>query len=90
MIEKGKIVTYKMPVEDAINYFPNGKFFYDNMILLLGSEKDASEFLYKMGFSGIKYPIGSFMKRERSSLYGFNYVIFDGDAVTIINKETIN
>ena len=87
--ENGNIKTYSMSVEDAVNYFPNGKFFYENVSLLLGGDKKASEFLSEMGFVGIKYPVGSFFKRNISS-GEYNYVIFNGNDVEVIKKEMIN
>lgn len=89
MLEAGKIKTYSLPVEEAADYFPNGKFFYENMSLLLGGQKEASAFLYQLGFAGIKYPVGSFLKDKISDVYGYNYVIFNGDTVKIIDKKII-
>ena len=89
MLEQGKIKTLYLPVEEAADYFPNGKFFYENVGLLLGGPKEASKFLNDLGFCGIKYPVGTFMKDKWSDVYGYNYVVFNGEDVQIIDKREI-
>ena len=89
MLVKGKIDTQYLSVEEAVDYFPNGKFFYENVGLLLGGAKEASAFLNELGFCGIKYPVGTFMKDKWSDIYGYNYVIFNGDDAHIIDKKEV-
>jgi hypothetical protein len=50
-------------------------------------EKQASLFLLRAGIDGIKYPAGSIVRFATSdNARGFNYVVFDENAVTIENK----
>ena len=62
MLVKGKIEIIKKPIEEAIDYYPNGKFLYENLSLIFGSDKLTSEKLSEIGFDGIFYPIGQFLK----------------------------
>ena len=89
MLSKGMVKNLYMPIEQAVKYFPNGKFFYENLSLMLGGDKNASFFLKKLGFTGIKYPIGSFFHGKNKGEYGYNYVIFSGDDIQIVNKEVL-
>ena len=88
MLGKNGIETKYDTVENAINYFPNGKFFYENLSVMLGGDKNASQFLSDMGFIGISYPVGQFFKRGGNQ-YGTNYVIFSTDSINIIDKVNV-
>lgn len=81
------IKNKNLPIEDAINYFPNGKFFYENLSLLLKSDRNASMFLADLGFVGIMYDVGSFLNKRTD---GKNYVVFNDNDVEIINKEEVH
>lgn len=87
-LNNGKIETRYEAIENAVNYFPNGKFFYENLSLMVGGDRNASQFLSKLGFIGISYPVGQFFKKG-SNVYGENYVIFNENDVEIISSETI-
>ena len=88
MLGKNGIETRYDSIENAVDYFPNGKFFYENLSVMLKGDKNASSFLSSIGIKGIVYPVGQFMKRGCTQ-YGTNYVIFNDSDINIINKETI-
>lgn len=55
---------------------------------VLGSPKEASLFLLRAGIDGIKYPAESIAKGKTSeTARGFNYVVFDDNAITIEMKS---
>lgn len=56
---------------------------YTQLCGLLGSPKEASMFLLKSGIDGIKYPTNTISGGDSK---GFNYVVFDENAITIEKK----
>lgn len=62
----------------------HGQQLYDTIEDILGSSKEASLFLLKNGIDGIKYPEESISNGAAPGVTrGFNYVVFDENAVTI-------
>ncbi|MHB8871060.1 MAG: hypothetical protein ACYC5G_01210 [Candidatus Doudnabacteria bacterium] len=62
----------------------NGSNLYRYLESYLGSDKEASILLLKAGIDGIKYPAESIARGATSdNARGFNYVVFDENAVTI-------
>jgi hypothetical protein len=60
---------------------------YNQLSRLLGSDKATSEFLLKNGIDGVKYPVESISRGATSdNTRGFNYVVFDENAVEIEDK----
>ena len=54
------------------------------MSKFIGGEKEASLFLLEAGIDGIKYPAESISRGATSdTARGFNYVVFDENAITI-------
>jgi hypothetical protein len=73
-------------------YFTNdnisGQDLYENLTIAFGSDKEASLFLLRAGIDGIKYPAESIARGATSdTARGFNYVVFDENAVNI-EKQT--
>jgi len=73
-------------------YFTNdnisGQDLYENLTIAFGSDKEASLFLLRAGIDGIKYPAESIARGATSdTARGFNYVVFDENAVSI-EKQT--
>lgn len=66
-------------------YKVKGEEMYRWLSKQLGSDKEASLFLLRAGIDGIKYKSGTLS--GMSDKEGYNYVIFDGDDVTIESKE---
>ena len=65
----------------------DGRGFYEYLTNQLGSDKEASLFLLRAGIDGIKYPAESISRGATSdNARGFNYVVFDENAVTIEDK----
>lgn len=87
VLGKNGIETQEMNVSDVLNYYPNGKFFYENFALYCGSDKDASDYLWQMGISGIRYSAGSFYNIGTDCT---NYVVFDPADIKILKKIDIN
>jgi DNA polymerase III sliding clamp (beta) subunit (PCNA family) len=72
-------------------YEVKGDEMYDWLSKKLGSPKMASLFLLENGIDGIKYPAESIAKGTTSeTARGFNYVVFDENAVTIEEKQNFN
>lgn len=91
MLNNGKVEVNKLPTKEAIEYYPNGKFLYENLALALGGDKMASNKLNELGVDGVYYPIGQFLKKgDKSHANGTNYVIFSEDKINIIKKEKVN
>ena len=62
----------------------DGAIVYDSLTKAFGSPKEASLFLLRAGIDGIKYPAESISRRAASdTARGFNYVVFDENAITI-------
>ena len=83
--ELQNILNYK---GDFINFKnKTGSFIYQELIEKIGSDKGASLFLLENGIDGIKYPAESISRGATSdNARGFNYVVFDDQAVTIVDK----
>lgn len=61
---------------------------YGKLSELLGGDKQASLFLLEAGIDGIKYPAESIARGTTSdNARGFNYVVFDENAVTIKERS---
>ena len=91
MLNNGKVEVNKLPTKEAIAYYPNGKFLYENLALALGGDKMTSNKLNELGVDGVYYPIGQFLKKgDKSHANGTNYVLFSEDKINIIKKENIN
>jgi hypothetical protein len=68
----------------------DGEQLYNELIkdFVLGSPKEASLFLLRAGIDGIKFPAESIARGATSdTARGFNYVVFDENAVTIEDVE---
>ena len=75
--------TNKM-FEDSYGNKQSGEYIYKRLSQYLGSPKEASLFLLRAGIDGIKYPAESISRGATSeTARGFNYVVFDENAVTI-------
>jgi hypothetical protein len=59
---------------------------YRNISAYFNSDKEASLFLLRAGIDGIKYPTGT-LSSALNNTRGFNYVVFDENAVSI-EKQT--
>lgn len=81
----GKLFGQQAPVTKY-----TGEWFYGILANHFKNQKEASEFLLRLGIDGIQYPTDSFFnKKPIFSKEGFNYVVFDETAVTI-KKVTKN
>ncbi len=61
---------------------------YKSLSNTLGGDKNASEYLLEFGIDGIKYPAESIARGTTSdTARGFNYVVFDENAITIDDVE---
>jgi len=66
----------------------SGQNLYKNISYALGGDKEASLFLLENGIDGVKYPAESISRGATSdTARGFNYVVFDENAVTIEAKS---
>jgi ribosomal protein S18 acetylase RimI-like enzyme len=69
---------------EDISMSPTGNELYQRLSDFFGSDKEASMFLLKNGIDGVKYPAESISRGTTSdTARGFNYVVFDENAVTI-------
>ena len=64
--------------------FESGDNMYGLLSNLLGSQKEASEFLLRAGIDGIQYPANHTTGKANET--DFNYVVFDPSAITIKEK----
>jgi hypothetical protein len=65
----------------------SARFVYPYLSEILGSDKEASLFLLRAGIDGVKYPAESIARGATSdTARGFNYVVFDENAITIKEK----
>jgi len=63
---------------------------YKTLSRALGGDKQASQFLLRAGIDGIKYPAESIARgATAANARGFNYVVFDPNAITIEKKNRI-
>ncbi len=62
-------------------YDATGKYVYQQIEKLLGSPQAASEFLYRAGIDGVKYPADSFGQGDGSD--GWNYVAFSDKDIRV-------
>ena len=70
------------------NISKNSSDVYKMLSDIFNSDKDASLFLLENGIDGIKYPANSiFLGATSKNAKGFNYVVFDENAVTIKSKS---
>jgi hypothetical protein len=73
---------------EKINSAKTGGELYSILSGLIYGDKNASLFLLSAGIDGIKYPAESISKGATSdTARGFNYVVFDENAVTIKSKS---
>ena len=80
-------VIIKMLSEGINTKNIEGSALYKNLSRQLGSDKAASLFLLEAGIDGIKYPAESISRGTTSdTARGFNYVVFDDNAITIEDK----
>ena len=64
-----------------------GRDIYNSLVKFFKSDKQASLFLLENGIDGVKYPAESISRGATSdTARGFNYVVFDENAVTIKSK----
>lgn len=61
--------------------YARGSDFYETLAAALGSSKDASLLLDKMGIDGIKYPVGTISGGRKEGAY--NYVMFDAKSIEV-------
>jgi len=73
--------TYLADVKARKGLRLTGNDMYGFLRTHLNGEKQASNFLQKAGFSGIKYPTGSLSGMKGTGKY--NYVVFDPEDITI-------
>ena len=93
LVEKGYLyqVTVRPSKPNVLLWYDNvsdgvtGEQYYNKLKSELGSDEEASAYLYDKGYYGIKYPTGTLINQFKSK--GFNYVIFNDDDITI-NKAT--
>jgi hypothetical protein len=78
---RGKIKTNGKDIIDTLADGATGKDLYKRISQLLDGDDQASKFLHKHGISGIKYLDG--VSRGKSE-GNYNYVIFDDNAVQIL------
>ena len=84
----GMFVSYTFSNRGALISTENGKEFYGQLSVLLESKKEASLFLLRSGIDGIKYPAESLAGgKTDQTARGFNYVVFDEEAVKIEDAE---
>ena len=78
---------YKILEEQETSYTGGTKNnnLYTELSAFLGGDKEASLFLLRAGIDGIKYKAGTLSGFEGQE--GYNYVIFNGNDVTIEGKE---
>lgn len=66
---------------------PDGFLFYKKISNILGSDKKASLFLLKNGIDGIRFPSNGIAGgKTRDNTRGFNYVVFDENAIDVEEK----
>ena len=81
-------IMLEMIAKDFNRRNQNGENVYKNISKILNSDKEASLFLLRSGIDGIKYPAESIARGATSdTARGFNYVVFDENAVNI-EKQT--
>jgi hypothetical protein len=74
-------------IASKIDNSTNGEQIYNVLSDILNSDKEASLFLLENGIDGIKYPAESIARGATSdTARGFNYVVFDENAITIEEK----
>lgn len=96
-ILKSKVITERLndffdyselPNEENLSEFTDVRDFYTTLTKKGISPKDLSLALLEVGIDGIKYPAESISRGATSdTARGFNYVVFDENAVTIKEKE---
>ena len=90
MLVGGKIEMINRSIEEALSYYPTFKYLYENLSLILGSEKSASEFLFECGIDGVRYAGDSLKNVVKGfSITGFNYVIFNSSVLRVLDIKEI-
>lgn len=89
LLVKNKIETKLDSVENAIKNFPNVKFLMESLKLLLGNDKEVSNFLNKVGIDGIFYSTDSLSHNNKNNVSGVNYVVFNDNNILIKDIEHI-
>ena len=66
-----------------------GRSLYEAVSLVLGSPRAASEFLYRAGIDGVKYPVDSYGGKgvKDGDKAGWNYVAFSDEHIRVDHKE---
>jgi hypothetical protein len=85
----GRLEVVNKNINDALRSFKNAKFMYENLCLLMGSDKLASDFLLECDIDGIIYNANTLSRLTKNKKPGFNYVIFDDSNIDVINIEKI-
>jgi hypothetical protein len=85
----GEIVNIYRDTKEALIGFYNSKFLYENLSIMTGSDKCASEILLESGIDGIVYDSNSLSNLTKNKKNGLNYVIFDDSNIEIIDKIKI-
>jgi hypothetical protein len=83
----GHIKIINKDANEALRFFKNTKFMYENLCLLMGSDKLASDFLIECGVDGIIYNANTLSRVTKNKKPGFNYVIFDDSNIDIIKVK---
>ena len=70
--------------------YDSGEDVYDAVTETLGSPKAASEFLYRAGIDGVKYPVDSYGGKtiKDGDTAGWNYVSFSDENIRVDHKWT--
>lgn len=68
----------------------SGDAIYESLSRLLGSPQAASEFLYRAGIDGVKYPVDSYGGKgvKDGDVAGWNYVAFSDEHIRVDHKWT--
>ena len=68
----------------------SGDAIYESLSRLLGSPQAASEFLYRAGIDGVKYPVDSYGGKsvKDGDTAGWNYVAFSDEHIRVDHKWT--
>ena len=79
-----KLVGNKLREYNISQFFPDkitGQEFYEELVHRVGNNRNASQILKELGFTGNKYPSGTLSGIKDSPYY--NYVIFNPEDITI-------
>lgn len=81
--DKLKELGIDAPVDILYGDATDGSKLYKYLSGVFGSDKEASLFLLRAGIDGIRYPSAMLSGGTRETSDGFNYVVFDENAVSI-------